>query len=383
MIFFIKKDRTMDNKQKVLIIITTEFVSYGGLTTVMMNYYRKINSNQLVIDFASTNKNVDCALLNELNEKGSQYFWLGNRKKSTLAYMYKLYELLKKNRYDVVHINSNSATAAIELFIAKTCKVRNRIVHNHTSRCNHAIAHKLLAPFFSRLYTTAIACSKKAGDWIFTNKEYMILNNGVDTERYRFNYINRAEIRKEFGISEDCFLLGHVGKIYEPKNHPFLIQIFTEYHKKNDKAKLLLVGDGEMRKQIEIQVNHSGISEAVIFAGMQSQVEKFLSAIDVFVFPSIWEGMPLSVIEAQASGVKCIISSNIDNSVAVTNNITFLPIDDGVSVWVDEIDKSMNNMNSDRQTQSNINIEMIRNAGYDTEVSVNNLVQVYTKGGGL
>ena len=165
------------------------------------------------------------------------------------------------------------------------------------------------------------------GDWIFDNKNYQILNNSIDTEIYRFNCESRKRIRQQYEIDNNCICIGHVGKIYQPKNHKFLIDIFKDYHSFVKNSKLLLVGDGIMREDIELYVEELSISDSVIFAGMKPNVNEYLSAFDIFVFPSLWEGMPLSVLEAQASGLPCIISNAIDTDVIATNIVTMFPLD--------------------------------------------------------
>ena len=359
--------------EKILIIITTEFVSYGGLTTVMMNYYRNLDRNQFQVDFASTNYKLEKKIRNELDERGSKYYFLGNRKKNPFLYMRKLRDVIKDNNYDAVHVNSNSATATIELLIAKKCKVKKRIVHNHTSKCNHLFLHKMMYPLFKRLYTDAIACSSKAGEWIYKDGKYEILKNGIEVERFRYNECNRNIIRKKYNIDDECLLLGHVGKIYEPKNHMFLVKVFSEYHKKNSNSKLLLVGDGGLRKQVENLVSLLDVKESVIFAGMQSEVNKYLSAFDIFLFPSIWEGMPLSLIEAQASGLPCIVSDAIDVNVKVTESLIMLPINN-IDAWVEEIN---NTIIPQRISHSSRNIRDIQYAGYDTMQGVKQLERIY------
>lgn len=357
--------------KKVLIIINTGFVSYGGLTTVMMNYYRAIDKTNLQIDFASTNV-VEENLYKELLDNGSKYFCLGDRKK-ILKYQINLFKVLKAGNYEVVHINGNSATMVVELLPSKICRVKKRIVHNHTARCNHQRLHRILYPIFKRLYTDAIACSKKAGEWIYRDGNFIVFNNGIDTEKYRFCLKQRKKIRDQYGIEDGCTLIGHVGKIYEPKNHPFLINIFRKITQLDTSAKLILVGDGEMRKQIESQVKELNIADKVIFAGMQNNIPAYLSAIDIFMFPSIWEGMPLSVIEAQASGLPCLISESIDKDVCISNSILRLPIDSS-DVWVDAFIKT--NI-ADRRFQSNENIQKIVEKNYDSRSVANKLKALY------
>lgn len=361
-------------KRKILIIITTAFVPFGGLTTVMMNYYRAIDREAFHIDFASTNEDIDQGLLLELEQNDSGYYCLGDRKKRPANYISKLCNLIQTNKYDVIHINSNSATAAIELAIAKKCKIPIRIVHNHTSICDHQFLHRIMYPLFKGLYTDAIACSQRAGEWIFKDGNFTVLCNGINTERFRYDEGKRRRIREKYRISDQSLVLGHVGKIYKPKNHPFLIEVFHEYHKENPDALLMLVGDGEMRPQIEQQVKVLHLEGSVIFAGMQRSIDEYLSAMDIFLFPSIWEGMPLSMIEAQASGVYCIASNQIDSTVNVTHEVKMLPIDNGVGVWIDALNMFEG---YDRNQKSQRDIEMIRKENYDSVLNVCELERIY------
>lgn len=359
---------------KILVIITTEMVPYGGLASVMMNLYRNIDKERFHVDFASTNEELDEVLELELNKNGSKYYSLGSRKRKLLKYMNRLLRVIREGYYDVVHINSNSATALIELWISKKYGIKKRIVHNHTSICDHKFLHRICEPLFRRVYTDAIACSKKAGDWIFPDGNYQILNNGIDTEKYCYSSVYREEIRKQYSIRETTVVLGHVGKIYKPKNHLFLIDIFAAYHEKNSDSKLLLVGDGVLREEIEKKTADLGLTDSVIFAGMQREPEKYLSAMDFFVFPSLWEGMPLSMIEAQASGLLCFASDTIDEGVAVTDSVIRLNITNGVQSWINAL---MNADSIDRNTNSGRCIEMIRSAGYDSNANAQILEGIY------
>lgn len=361
-------------KKRILIIITTDFVPYGGLTTVMMNYYKALNKSKYSIDFASTNSDVDEGLLDELQRNGSKYYYLGDRKRHLWFYINNLRKLLRKNNYDIVHINSNSATAAIELMIAKQCKVSKRIVHNHTSECDHKRAHAILYPIFRRTYTDAIAVSKKAGEWLFPVGNYIVLNNSIDSERYRYNVIKRQTIREKYHIRENTIVLGHIGKIYKPKNHRFLISVFEAFHSMTPDSALLIVGDGEMKGEIEQLVKEKGLSDSVVFAGMQSKVEEFLSAIDVFIFPSLWEGMPLSVIEAQASGLQCIVSDAIDKDVCITNYITSMSLEQDAQEWAIRIEKLDE---IDRDKTSEECIQIIKEANYDSYKNSTELEKIY------
>lgn len=352
---------------RVLNIITTSMVPFGGLTTVSMNYFRAIDKKNFEIDFAASNQ-IDQQLLVELHANNSEYHKLPQRKDLVL-YVYKLYKICKK--YDVVHIHANSATAVIELLAAMIAGVSKRIVHIHTSSCDHKIAHTILYPLFKLLYTDAIAVSKKAGDWIF--KDYKVLRNGINTAKYAFSNEDRIRVRKEYNIPYNAIVLGHVGKIYKPKNHEFLIDVFKKYSETHNNTYLLLVGDGDLRKSIQEKVNSLDLNDKVVFTGMQTPISEFLSAMDIFVFPSLWEGMPLSLIEAQASGLKCISSNTIDSNSNVTGEVVRLPIND-VNLWVDAIH---NIYLEDRQATCEKYIDLIKKNCFDIYSNALILERIY------
>lgn len=360
--------------KKVLVLISTEFVSYGGLTTVMMNYYRAMDKNNLIIDFASTNI-ARFELVNELKTNGGNYYCLGNRK-NILQYTNNLKELLKSNKYDIVHVNANSTTSIMELSIAKRFNVKSRIVHIHNSVCNSRILHNLLHKSFTRSYTTAIACSNAAGEWIFGKNNFIILNNAVDTKKYSYDSAAREEIRKKHNIG-NTFVLGHVGKINEQKNHDFLIEIFSEFVKLNKESKLLIVGDGPLRESIKIKAERYNLLDKVIFSGMCSDVDKYLSAMDCLVFPSKWEGLPLSLIEAQSSGLKCITSLNVTQEANLSNKVKYLDLSVPAGKWAKEIQKFGE---YDRDEECNQNVNLIKKTGYDVYTNSSKLRELYING---
>lgn len=363
---------------RVLVVITTAFVPYGGLASVMMNLYRAIDKTRFHIDFASTNEELESKLASELEMNGSKYYGLGNRKKRLFTYSRKLNDVLKAGNYDVIHVNSNSATAALELWIAKKNGIQKRIVHNHTSICDHKLLNHLMRPFFDLFYTDAIACSNKAGEWLFEKNHFYVLNNGIDAEHYRYDERKRKEIRNKYAIKDNTVVIGHLGKIYKPKNHLYLVDVFDEYHKKNPDSCLLLVGDGEMRGIIEERVSQRGLDKEVIFAGMQRKTDAYLAAMDMFVFPSLWEGMPLSVIEAQASGLFCLISNTIDAGTMVTNNVRALDLLDGAERWSQRLYDFGKDKVESRVIISLEAISRIKENGYDSEANAKELEHIYS-----
>lgn len=357
--------------KKVLIVITTAFTPTGGLTTVMMNYYRVLPHNTYQIDFCSSSV-AQKVLLDELHQNGSYYFQLPKRE-NIIRYFISLRQLCRQ--YDVVHINANSATASLELLAAKQAGVRNRIVHNHTSRTLHPILNFFLLPFYRKLYTSAIACSKEAGEWLY-HSNFKILKNAIDIKRYFFNEGIRNCLRKQYGIDDTDLVIGHVGKFYEPKNHSFLLDVFADYHLLNPASKLLLVGDGVLRKEIEEKCNRLNISNVVILTGLKSNAQDFLQVMDLFLFPSLYEGMPLSVVEAQCSGLPCFVSDVITDAVCIGKDIFRLPLEKGKDFWANCLKQFPV---GDRFHRAQQNKNLIELAGYDIYNEGQRLIEFYNK----
>ena len=355
--------------KKILIVITTAFVPYGGLTTVMMNYYRAMDKTGLQIDFASTN-DPPKDLLNELKSNGSNYFNLGNRKKQLPKYLKNLKAVLKKEQYDIIHVNGNSATMAFELRTAKKCGVLMRIAHGHTTQTDHIILNRLLKRAIKKSYTYAIAVSSKAGNWLYGSDKYEILKNAIDVNVYKYNEAVRRRIQSELSIKNKC-VIGHLGKIYEPKNHDFLIDIFYEIKKINNDTCLLLVGDGELKDKIKSKCEHLKL-EDVIFTGMVSNVYDYFQAMDLFVFPSLWEGSPLALIEAQASGLACIVSTNVTTDSKCTERTVYMDLAAGAKAWAQKVIEVSNNLSNRADV-----IDEIRHCGYDIQTEAKKLRMIY------
>jgi glycosyltransferase involved in cell wall biosynthesis len=357
--------------KRILVIITTAFTATGGLASVMLNYYRSLDKKGVQIDFASTNT-ITPDLNDEIQKNGSKYYQLPKRK--NIIRYWKAVKCLSRN-YDVVHLHANSSTAVIELSAAKNAGVPKRIHHNHTSKTQHPFINALLHPMFMHSFTDAIACSQLAGDWLFGKNNYKILRNAINIAKFEYNNDARVLIRNEFGIKEEDFVVGHIGKFMDAKNHEFLIKVFAEYHLKHPNSKLLLVGDGEWRSKVESWVADSGCADSIILAGLRSDIPAIVQAMDIFVFPSIYEGMPLTVLEAQASGLPCLISSNVTNDVNIGQDVKMKDLTDGVKDWADSIDSFDYALS--REVRCHNNYELITKAGYNIENEANELLKIY------
>lgn len=356
--------------KRVLIVFTTQFTSYDGATCVMMNYYRYMSLDNIQIDFACSNI-LDNDLQNELNDRGSLYYQLPSRT-NLFSYFFHLYRILKG--YDILHVNGNSATSALELWSGILAGTITRIAHNHNTSTRHPFIHSLLLPLFKRGYTKALACSNAAGDWIFGINKYSVLNNAIDIDKYLFSVDSRRAYRKILNIDDDTVVLGHVGRFNEQKNHKKLLRVFKQYNNKHKKSCLLLVGDGPNRQKINEWIQELNIVDSVIMLGQRTDVPQLFSAMDVFVFPSKWEGLGLAIIEAQTSGLPCLVSDCVPNDVVLSDRIDLISIQVDEKEWVEKIEDLLG---VDRIHQSHKNKDSITSGGYNIKKEARKLKEMY------
>ena len=354
--------------KKVLVVITTSFVSYGGLATVALNYYRNINRELIETDFASTNK-IQGALEKELIENCICYIQLPPRK-SLKKYVHELRRLAYN--YDCVHIHGNSATTSLELFALN--HVPKRIVHIHNTTCTHKIIHKIFLPYFRKHVTDGIACSVAAGNWIYGENNFTVLNNAIDICKYNYRLEDRIKIRNKLNI-EGEIVIGNVGKLITQKNHAFALDVFSHFLKKEPTAKLVLVGGGELQKSLEAKAIALGIEKNVIFCGMVDNAQEYYSAFDCMLFPSLWEGLPLSLIEAQATGLGCVASDVITDEVNM-GGVIRLGLNESVEKWVECLKKTISLNRQANLFEYRSNIER---RGFDIKKNAAVLERLYLK----
>ena len=357
--------------KKVLIVITTGFAPYGGLTTVMMNYFRNMDRSDLQVDFASTNE-VDEESLTELHTHGARYFNLGDRKKNLPGYMFRLYKLIRREKYDVVHINGNSATMVFDLLPAYVCRIPVRIAHGHTTQSGYPIAHKVLSPLFKKMYTHGIVTSKAAGEWLY-GEHYIVLNNAIDVCHYAFSQEARARVRKDWGL-EGKYVVGNVGKLNPPKNHTFLLDIFEQIRLQRSDAVLVIAGGGEIEEELRRKCKELGVEDSVIFLGMLDDTSDVLQAFDVFVFTSKFEGLGMALIEAQAAGLECICSDVVPIETKVSDHIRYLSLEESAAKWAEA---TLAIGQYDRASHAAAAAETIRQHGYDIHYEAEKLEKIY------
>ncbi len=337
---------------------------------MIMNYYKFINKERFQIDIVAN------GIIEQNFEKvfkiNGSHIYRTNRKRNPIKYFGQVYNIVKKERYDVVHVHGNSATMTIELLAAKLGGCSTRIAHSHTSACEHKILHFLLSPLFKHLYTCALACSQMAGDWIFGEKKYKVLYNGIEIDKYKFSENVRDRIRKELKL-ENKFVLGHVGYMNETKNHKKIFSVLTELKKRRRDVHLLCVtGSESIPDDLQMVINNMGIEDDITVLFKRNDVNELLQAMDVFVFPSKWEGLGIALIEAQTSGLICVASDRVPKLVNITNNVEYMSLELSSKEWIKTIE-SKYNKNVDRT----IGYEMVKRSDYNIANNIALLEEIY------
>lgn len=263
---------------------------------------------------------------------------------NVFKYMSSIKKLCRENKYDIVHSHMN-VLSVFSLFAAKCAKVPVRICHNHSTSSGFErkkdLLKKVLRPTAKVFATDYAACSELAGRWMYGDKIFdsgkvTVFNNAIDIDRYRFSEKERSELRDELGVGDEL-LVGHVGRFMDQKNHTFLIDIFYELKKIKSDAKLILIGEGENLDDTVEKVKKLGLWDSVIFRGIVQDVERYYFAMDVFLLPSLYEGLPVVALEAQAAGLPCFTSDSVTRECDVTGAVKFLPVNSDPKRWAESI----------------------------------------------
>ncbi len=354
---------------RVLHVVTN--MARGGLETFLMNYYRKIDRNEIQFDFL-VHRYERADYDDEIEAFGGKIYRIPVLNPFSKKYKNSLRQFFTEHpEYRIIHVHQDCLSSII-LRIATECGVPVRIAHSHSSCQDKNLKYPIklyFRHFIPKYATHLLACGKEAGEWMFEGADFKILNNAIDAAKYIFSQEKRLKMRQELNIGKDDFVLGHVGRFSPVKNHDFIVDVFAKMlqHKK---AKLLLVGDGELRKDIELKVEQAGLADKVIFTGLRSDVPDLLQAMDVFIFPSLYEGLGIVVIEAQASGIPCFISNKVPSECKITNLVHTNSLDNAPEVWSTSIER---NCNVERCNTC----DNIRSAGYDVGANVKKLQEYY------
>lgn len=352
---------------KRILIINTAGLGIGGITTHMLNYIDRLKCEYSFTIIATLF--YEEIVIKKLEEMGCRIVKLPHRKKQTVRYMSALGKVVRSGNWDAVHVHGNSATMSLELWMAKVGNVPVRIAHCHNTVCEHRFLHLIMKGSLGRLYTEAVACSDAAGEWIFGPGGYKILKNAVDAEKYAFNSEVRENYRKLFGVDKDTLLLGNIGNLVEQKNQRFLVPVMKRLVSYR-KAVLVIIGEGEKEEELLAQIKNSGLERKITIYPYRSDISSCLQAFDCLMLPSKWEGLPLVLVEAQASGLPCVVADTVSEE-AVFNKKYFKRMPLIEAVWVDFLKDF-----ETRQTRQE-GVGETRNAGYDMASSNDILRKIY------
>lgn len=311
----------------------------------------------------------------KLDDLGVALHIVSRKLSTSLQYIKDLARVAKG--YDIIHVHGNSATMVLEMIAAKIAGVKVRAAHSHNTTCSMKKIDACSRPLFHTLCNLRFACGKEAGKWLYGKRNFNIINNGIDCNRFVFNDGDRDRIRKELGINNET-LIGHVGNFVEAKNHYFLIKVFKVVLDRGVDARLLLLGDGKLRKEIEQQVQVLDIDDKVIFAGSVDNTNEYLSAMDMVVMPSIFEGLPLTLVEEQANGLPVLASDVITADADMTGLVKYKSLEDSTLDWAEEIIDILSNRKRNLD-ESHKAINKIKDSGYDINLVSQNLVETYTQ----
>lgn len=316
----------MDSKP-IRVLQILGIVAGGGVEAVIMNYYEHIDRSQVQFDFV-VHDNSPVDITDKVEAMGGKVYKVTPYTKNVLAFMYDVYKIIKKNHYTIVHTNMNTLSV-FSLFPAWMAGVPVRILHNHStsvpSETKRNIMKMILRPFAKLFANKYFACSQLAAEWMYGKSsvesgKVTIIHNAIDLKKYAFDQGKRDRIRKELGI-ENKFVIGHVGRFMYQKNHEFLIDVFAEVIKKNPEAVLLLIGDGPLRIHVDQKVRNLGLSDKVYFLGLRSEVHDLYNAMDVFCFPTRYEGLGMVVVEAQFNGLPVLTSTAVPEEAIVYSEL--------------------------------------------------------------
>ena len=333
--------------KRILVFGMTE--NPGGVESFLLNYYRNIDRERIQFDFLC-NTYDPVAYEDELISLGGRTFHIVSRSKNLFRYKKELEDVFRKysGEWSAVWVNVSSLANIDYLKAARKYGIRKRIIHSHNSRNMDSRLRGMLHWWNKRdpekWATDFWACSEEAARWFYKEEllpQVRIIHNAIDAERYAFDKEKRAAVRKQLGLSESACVIGNIGRLHFQKNQGFAIEIFREYLKKEPDSRLILVGQGEDEEKLKKQAED--ISEKIIFAGIQSDIQGWLSAFDLFLFPSLFEGLSVSVMEAQANGIPVLASEKvIPEEVRISPNFMFYSLDHTAAEWADMIRRMMN-----------------------------------------
>ena len=349
----------------------------GGVEAVIMNYYRNIDKSKIQFDFICDSDSTDIPY-EEIEALGGRVILCPPYQKA-LEYHKELKRILKNGNYKIVHSHINTLSV-FSLWAAKSAGIPIRIAHSHSTTNKKEkkkdLLKKLLKPFSKMFATDYMCCSELSGRWLFGNKEYdkgnvYLLNNAIDLDKFKYDEEIRNKKRNELKIEKDTFVIGHIGRFVEQKNHRFLIDVFNEITKKNENSLLLLAGQGPLMDEMKEKVKTLNLENKVRFLGQRNDVNELYQAFDMFLLPSLYEGLPVVGIEAQATGNLCFLSDDMTKETKILDSTVFMSLNNSAKEWADRI------LSSAKTYQKHDTTEEVSRYGFNIKEEASKLEEKY------
>ena len=333
--------KVSNNEETIRVLQIGMHDTIGGVEVFLMNYYRALNRKKVQFDFVNPYDKL--CFEDEIKKMGGKIYKVSSFKKHPIKYYQELKKIIKDN-YDIVHVNMLSAANILPILIASKLRVKHIIAHSHNNGIPKGLVRKILNNLNKKVLrkkaTDFLACSESAGTWMFGDQEFKVINNCIDVEKFKYDKKIREKIRKKYNL-ENKFVIGHIGRFEEQKNHEYLVELFQELSERNDDCVLLLIGDGVLRTKILNKVDELGLTNKVIYVGNQEKPQDYYSAMDLFVLPSKFEGLGIVNVEAQASGLPCVVSNVVPEEVKLSPNFYRINLNDK-DEWVNKIENIKN-----------------------------------------
>ena len=356
---------------KILFVCTVP-TENNGISNVIFNFFNSLKIANVELGYVAINTPAS-NIIQQLRDLNVRLYVISRKISAPHNYIRNL-ALIAKG-YDAIHVHGNSATMVLEMIAAKIAGVSLRIAHSHSISCTYKTIDKIVRPIFYSLCNGRLACSKSAGKWLFKNRDFLVVNNGINSSKFIFNGKKREELKTRLNL-EGNIVIGNVANFIPEKNHSFLLDIFDELLKINNSYRLLLLGDGPLKEEIKKKAIKLGMLDKIIMPGCVNNPEDYLNIIDLIVMPSFFEGMPLSLLEAQSNGLHALISDSISNEVNITGNIDFYSIHESPTAWANMIIKILPSPNRTAEDSQEC-ISLIKDTGFDTKTSTATLIKYY------
>lgn len=361
------------DKIRVLFVCTVP-TAKSGIPNVIFNLLDSFDKSNMDLGYVSINEPTEY-YKEWLKNLGVELFIVPRKLFSPLSYIRQLSRIAKG--YDIIHVHGNSATMVLEMIAARLGGVELRIAHSHNTSCRMKYIDKLMRPLFYKLCNVRMACGLEAGKWLYGERDFTVINNGIKSDKYRYNRDIRDKIRNELKV-EDKKIIGNIGNFVDQKNHNFLIDVFNEITKIQPDAVLLLLGSGPLQPEIEAKGKLYGLLDKIIFAGSVDNPQDYMSAMDLVIMPSLFEGFPLTLVEEQANGLTILASDAITKDTNLTGNVYFMSLSETPGKWSRKVLKILEKSSSSHsETTSKAAQSLIKNARYDISNIAADLKEFY------